>query len=256
MIVDKNVELTRVEPEYVYMIIPKDYVCVYHRILAMLADYGEQMLKDCKAACTDRNSGVIECFNMFNSAVAARKLGNEKLATLLINYVKAKINQIYKGEDNSTSLVYPVDENGMIKACVSCGETPMFWIKTSDMHLYEHKFGNGFDEHFKLGIEDGYEEGDKTQSKHSSKGLVVTLTPYYELGTDEKYHPCADVKVTCGGYDVDMKDCIYQYYFDQVPILRFDDVTNVRNGLHIFTIVLTYKGETTIVSKELYYGNN
>ena len=92
-----NEQLQQVEPEYVYVTIPAEYICVYHRILIMLSDYGEEMLKDCKANCTDKNSGVIECFNMFNSAVAARKLGKTKLAETLIKYIKTKINQIYKG---------------------------------------------------------------------------------------------------------------------------------------------------------------
>ena len=68
-------ERKQIELEYIYITIPAEYICVYHRILALLADYGEEMLKDCKANCTKRNSSVIECFNMFNSAVAARKLG-------------------------------------------------------------------------------------------------------------------------------------------------------------------------------------
>ena len=79
-----------ITPEYIYITIPAEYVCVYHRILAMLADYGEDMLKDCKASCSDRNSGVIECFNMFNAAVAARHIGQTKKAELIINYIKAK----------------------------------------------------------------------------------------------------------------------------------------------------------------------
>ena len=87
-------KLVPIEPEYVYMTIPASWVCVYHRILAMLADYGEDMLKDCKATCTDRNSNVIECFNMFNAAIAARKIGKGKLAETLIKYINAKINQI------------------------------------------------------------------------------------------------------------------------------------------------------------------
>jgi hypothetical protein len=74
-VIEVNPGLVEVEPKFVYAIIPAEYVCVYHRILAMLADYGEEMLKDCKATCKDRNSGVIECFNMFNAAVAARQLG-------------------------------------------------------------------------------------------------------------------------------------------------------------------------------------
>lgn len=147
-------ELKQIDLEYVYVTIPAEYICVYHRILAMLADYGEEMLKDCKATCTDKNSGVIECFNMFNSAVAAKKLGKDKLAELIIKYVKTKINSIYKGRDNSTSFVFPVDETGRLKAFVSCGERPLFEINPDDMCLYEHKFDNGFTEHFHLGDED------------------------------------------------------------------------------------------------------
>ena len=152
-------EIKQIEPEYVYVTIPAEYICVYHRILAMMADYGEEMLKDCKANCTDKNSSVIECFNMFNSAVAARKLGKDKLASVIITYVKAKINQIYKGKDNSTSFVFPIDENGEIKAFVSCGERLKFEINPNDGMLYEHKFNNGFDEHFHLGSEDKSPDG-------------------------------------------------------------------------------------------------
>lgn len=137
-----------VTPEYIYTTIPAEYVCVYHRILAMLADYGEEMLKDCKASCTDRNSGVIECKNMFDAAVAARALGQDKKATLIINYIKAKINQIYKGKDNSTSFVFPIDENGKLKAFVSCNDRPRFWV--NDDELYKQNQGLGFKETYSL----------------------------------------------------------------------------------------------------------
>ena len=131
--------LQTIEPEYVYVTIPAEYICVYHRILVMLADYGEDMLKDCKAACKDRNSGVIECFNMFNAAVAAKKLGKTKLAETIIKYVKAKINQIYQGEDNSPNFIFPIDETGEIKAFVSCGDMPTFQVDTDTMTLYQVK---------------------------------------------------------------------------------------------------------------------
>lgn len=137
-----------VTPEYIYTTIPAEYVCVYHRILAMLADYGEEMLKDCKASCTDRNSGVIECKNMFDAAVAARTLGQDKKATLIINYIKAKINQIYKGKDNSTSFVFPIDENGKLKAFVSCNDRPRFFV--NDNNLYKAEQGLGYNEGYSL----------------------------------------------------------------------------------------------------------
>jgi len=138
-------ELVEVQPEYVYMTIPAEYVCVYHKILAMLADYGEDLLNDCKASCTERNSKIIECFNMFNSAVAARKLGKEKLAETIITYIKATINQLYKGNQESPGFIFPIDENGHLKAFVSCKDRYKFEINSDDMHLYESLHGDSAD---------------------------------------------------------------------------------------------------------------
>ncbi len=245
-------ELKPIEPEYIYVTIPAEYICVYHRILAMMADYGEEMLKDCKASCTDKNSGVIECFNMFNSAVAARKLGKDKLASVIITYVKAKINQIYKGKDNSTSFVFPVDETGQLKAFVSCGERPRFEINPDDGELYEHKLGNGFDEHFRLGLEDESKDEDNTSSPVEKHGLDILMTPRYEE-IDGEMRPCADITVLYDGYEIDVNNTIYQYYFDEQPVIRFNDVVNLSTGVHNFKVVVTYNGQTKIKSVDKYY---
>ena len=145
----------KIEPEYVYVSIPAEYVCIYHRILAMMSDFGEEMLKDCKASCTEKNSGAIECFNMFNAAVAARHLGETKKAELIINYIKAKINQIYRNVDNSESIgfVFPVDENGKLKAFVSCNDRPQFWVE--DEHLFKEDRNLGYKEQYTIQDENG-----------------------------------------------------------------------------------------------------
>lgn len=248
--------LKEVEFEYIYVTIPAEYICVYHRILAMLADYGEDMLKDCKAACKDRNSGVIECFNMFNAAVAARKLGKQSLADVLIKYIKTKINQIYKGKDNSTDFVFPVDENGQLKAFVSCGERPQFWINADDGDLYEHKFDNGFDEHFRLGPED---ESNDTPNPADvpinsdipvNKRLSVQLKPSYEY-FDGSWHPCADITVIYNSRVINVNKTDYQFYFDDQPIKRFNDVFGVTVGVHKFECVVNYNGSTDIAEEYL-----
>lgn len=247
-----NTQLVQIEPEYIYITIPAEYICVYHRLAAMLADYGEEMLKDCKATCMERNSGIIECYNMFQAAVAARKLGKTTLAAVLIKYIKEKINMIYKDKDNSTSFVFPVDENGQLKAFVSCGERPRFEINPDDMELYEHKFDNGFDEHFRLGPEDESPEGEEPIPPVVEVGLVLEMEPRYEL-IEGEYHPCADITVRYDGQPVDLNDCIYQYYFDDVPVIRFNDVTGLEDGIHTFMCVVTYNHETKIITKNLTY---
>ena len=240
-------ELIQVEPEYVYVTIPAEYICVYHRILTMLADYGEDMLKDCKANCTDRNSNVIDCFNMFNAAVAARKLGKDKLAETLIKYIKAKINQMYRGVDNSTSFVFPVDENGQLKAFVSCNERPMFYINPEDGELYEHKFGNGFEEHFGLGDEDN----DISEEIERDK-LVVTLDPRYDVVNDITV-PCANISIKYDNIPLTYSDVTITYYFDDEEVPSFKYVSELKEGNHTFMIVVNYKGVVKIVKSDLIY---
>ena len=240
-------ELIQVEPEYVYVTIPAEYICVYHRILAMLADYGEDMLKNCKASCTDRNSDVIDCFNMFNAAVAARKLGRDKLAETLIKYIKAKINQMYKGVDNSTSFVFPIDENGQLKAFISCNERPMFYINPEDGELYEHKFGNGFEEHFGLGDEDN----DISEEIERDK-LVVTLDPRYDVINDITV-PCADISIKYDNIPLTYSDITITYYFDDEEVPSFKYVSELKEGNHTFMIVVNYKGLVKIVKRNLIY---
>lgn len=240
-------ELVQIEPEYIYVTVPAEYICVYHRILAMLADYGEDMLKDCKASCTDRNSNVIECFNMFNAAVAARKLGKDKLAETLIKYIKAKINQMYRGVDNSTSFVFPVDENGQLKAFVSCNERPMFYINPEDMGLYKHKFGNGFEEHFGLGEEDNAND----ESLDSTK-LEATLVPKYETIHDVVV-PCAEITISYNGSPVEKSKTTISYYFDDEEVVDFRSIKELTEGNHEFMIVVNYKGIIKIVKENLTY---
>ena len=237
----------QVEPEYVYVTIPAEYICVYHRILAMLADYGEDMLKNCKASCTDRNNNVIDCFNMFNAAVAARKLGRDKLAETLIKYIKAKINQMCRGVDNSTSFVFPVDENGQLKAFVSCNERPMFYINPEDGELYEHKFGNGFEEHFGLGDEDN----DISEEIERDK-LVVTLDPRYDVVNDITV-PCADISIKYDNIPLTYSDVTITYYFDNEEVPSFKYVSELKEGNHTFMIVVNYKGVVKIVKSDLIY---
>ena len=138
MIVDENGnEWVDINPEYVYTKIPADYVCIYHKILILFADYGIDLLKDCKASCDKRNSKIIECFNMFHAAIAAKHLGQNREAELLIKYINAQIELLYNGEDNSPSIVFPVDENGELKAIVGCASVPRFQVKVEEGNLFK-----------------------------------------------------------------------------------------------------------------------
>ena len=126
-------ELKEITPEYVYVTIPADYICIYHKILVLLSKYGVDMLKDCSAKCSAKNKTIIDCFNMFNAAVAARKLEQTKVAETIIKYVEGQLKLIYN-ENIDTSLVFPLDPKGHLHAIVTCGENPKFYV---DPDTYE-----------------------------------------------------------------------------------------------------------------------
>ena len=228
-----------INPEYVYITIPAEYVCVYHRILAMLADYGEEMLKDCKANCTDKNSGVIECFNMFNAAVAARHLGQDKKAELIINYIKSKINQIYKGKDNSTGFVFPIDENGVLKAFVSCNDRPRFFIEDDD--LYKLPQDLGFDENYSLDDENN----------------PIIENPF-DFECEAEYvneRIVANLSFTYNGFPLkenELQDVTYEFYVNQIFVPDLSDYEVPGNITVSLRVVAYFRG---IVNNHTYAVN-
>lgn len=126
-----------VNPEYIYMTIPADYICIYNKILLLLSRYGIEMLNDCQAGCTNKNKSIINCFNMFNAAVAAKKLGLNKEAETIIKYVSGQLKIINSGEINIPNIVFPIDEKGQLKAMVTCEENPKFTIDVESGLLWK-----------------------------------------------------------------------------------------------------------------------
>ena len=55
------------------------------------------------------------------------------------------------------------------------------------------------------------------------------------------------------GEYVNPNNCIIQYYFDDVAVIRFNDITGLTTGIHNFKVVVTYKDETKIANEDLYY---
>jgi len=135
---EAGIELKLANPTYVYMIIPAEYVCVYHKLLVMLTQFGIDMLDDCSATCKGNNKNVVTCWNMFQAACAAYQLDETSKANVLINYIKGQLNIIYQGSEHEQydgTFVVPVDEEGKLKAVVSCEDQPKFYIDASNGQL-------------------------------------------------------------------------------------------------------------------------
>lgn len=97
---------------YIFVTIPFDYAELYHKIMALLADYGEAKLQDCTPQCIEKSSVVLNCYNMFIAAIAARNNQRFSLENALITYVKATIDNFYRNSYIPPSFIYEQFESG------------------------------------------------------------------------------------------------------------------------------------------------
>ena len=92
--------LIQVEPDYVFITIPKEWLPFYYKLIAAIAQHGvEEIDMSCTKSCKDRPNNLANCYNMFNAAIAARRLNDRKLSNLIIQYINAKINMLYSDID-------------------------------------------------------------------------------------------------------------------------------------------------------------
>lgn len=135
----KNINFIEVPAEFVFLTIPKEYICVYHKLLCYLIDFGEDLVRDCSSGCKAQNKKVIDCWNMFQSACACYTLQQYDKANFFINYIKSQLDLCYQGSghkvyDSTTML--PITTDGHIKATISCKDNPRFFLDEEQFKMY------------------------------------------------------------------------------------------------------------------------
>ena len=131
--------LQEIHPEYVYLTIPSEYVCVYHKLLTYMADFGKSMIDDCTASCKGNGKNILTCWNLFQSAIACKALGRTKEADFFMEYIIKQLDLIYKGSDSdvyTTTAVMPITDDGKLKALVTCGTDIKFFVDAETGRLY------------------------------------------------------------------------------------------------------------------------
>lgn len=134
---ENNIEII---PEYVYLTVPREYVCTYHKLLIYLSDFGKALLDDCSSSCKGDNKTVIDCWNMFQSALACKALGKDKEAELFIDYINKQLNNIYRGTNKEVwggTVYMPITPDGILKAQVSCSPEVKFYVDAETGELYQ-----------------------------------------------------------------------------------------------------------------------
>ena len=137
--------MVEIQPELLYLTIPTDYVCTYHKLLVYLADFGKKLLDDCSATCKGNNKTVIDCWNLFQSALACRILGQDKQAALFIDYINKQLEQVYRGTDEKVfngGNYYPITPDGELKALCSCHGDVKFEVDLETGAMYQEYLDN------------------------------------------------------------------------------------------------------------------
>lgn len=129
-----------ITPEYLYLTIPAPWVCVYHKLLVYMADFGKTIIDDCQATCKGSGKNILSCWNLFQAAVAAHTLGQYKKAELFIDYIKKQLDTIYKGSSKlsyNNTVPLAITEDGKLKAIASCDDQVRFYVDEETGKLYE-----------------------------------------------------------------------------------------------------------------------
>lgn len=137
---DEDNSLVEIQPEYVFMTIPAEYVCIYHKLLVYLSDFGLELLADCKASCNAKNKSIIDCWNMFQSMIACYNLGQTDKAEVFKKYIEAQLDIYYKGSEKvvyNGGMVYSITPDGHIKANVDCSNNVKFTVNLETGKLYQ-----------------------------------------------------------------------------------------------------------------------
>lgn len=132
--------MVEIQPELLYLTIPVEYVCTYHKLLVYLADFGKKLLDDCSATCKGNNKTVIDCWNLFQSALACRTLGQDKQAALFIDYINKQLEQVYRGTDEKVfngGNYYPITPDGKLKVLCSCQGDATFQVDLETGRMYQ-----------------------------------------------------------------------------------------------------------------------
>lgn len=143
---NKSIEImsecgSELKPNLIYLTIPVEYICTYHKLLVYFADFGKSLLDDCSASCKGNNKTVIDCWNLFQSALACKALGQDKQADLFIDYINKQLNIVYRGEEQQVFngvTYYIIDSDGKLKTLYGCKKNNIkFEIDIKTGQLYQ-----------------------------------------------------------------------------------------------------------------------
>lgn len=80
-----------VKSNIIYLGIPIKWNDTYYKLLYILASVGKDIVDDCNYMCKDAGKTIFNCWNLFQSAIAADRIGEVKKAEFIIDYINKQL---------------------------------------------------------------------------------------------------------------------------------------------------------------------
>lgn len=94
-----------VNVEYVVIKAPLEWFRTYHKILELLACWGERKVVNPKCKCSGSSDIIIEAYELYQSAIAAYNLDKEEEGEEIIKH----IDSLLEGYESAESFVVTID---------------------------------------------------------------------------------------------------------------------------------------------------
>lgn len=133
-------EYIEINPQQVYLTIPRNYLDVYYKLLVLVADLGKNIIDGCNFIYKSNNQQIITYWNLFQSALAAAALNDRSRSELFISYLRIQLNNIYKGTTKMpyiNSVPIPVIEDGSLKGIINFNNQIKIYIIDECIELPE-----------------------------------------------------------------------------------------------------------------------
>lgn len=143
--------------DFIYLTIPTEYVVVYRKLMQCILEAGINVLKQCDCNCKNNKTRILfDCWCAFQSAIAAKKLGQDKEASVIMKYILAQIDIACSCEEMCTCEILPIEvTKGILEVsttCESC-DIPTFYVDVNSGELYSEYEGTR--PHAELDLVDG-----------------------------------------------------------------------------------------------------
>lgn len=103
--------------EFIYTYVPLVWYRTYHKILELLVCYGEKKVINPKCKCAGGDNTVLECYDLFQCAIAAYNLDKQEEGQSIIDNIESLLRG-YESANSFTVVIdgktYLFEENGDI----------------------------------------------------------------------------------------------------------------------------------------------